>query len=257
VTVLVDVRDQVATITLNQPERRNPLSTPMVRDMLRALAAAREDDEVRAVVLTGAGDRAFCAGADLTAFRTPGSELDRHAERGLLADLFLACEGLGKPLVGCINGHALAGGFGLALSCDLLVAAATATFGTPEINVGLWPMMVMAVVVRNLGRKRAMELFMTGECIDATRAEQWGFVNRVVPSESVRAEAHDLARSLTSKSPLILRLGREAFYDLDGGSLAASLRQLQSQLTTVALSDDTAEGIAAFFAKREPKFLGH
>jgi len=255
--VLYEVRDRVATITLNRPGRRNALSPAMLSDLLQCLATAGADPGVRAVVLTGAGERAFCSGLDLGRLAESGAtDLELHAERSLFVDVSLACERLGKPLIGCINGHALAGGFGLALSCDLLIAADTATFGTPEINVGLWPMMVMAIIVRNLGRKRAMELFMTGERVDAVVAQGWGLVNRVVSPDAVRATAHDLARSLCEKSPLVMKLGRDAFYRTADQSFEESLRYLHAQLTVVGLTDDAKEGVAAFLAKRDPTFTG-
>ncbi len=248
--------DGVATITLNRPEQRNPLGPQMLRDLTSAMHAAREDAAVRAVVLTGAGDKAFCAGADLSGFAADAGEVERHQGRGLFVDVFVACERLGKPLVGCINGHALAGGFGLALCCDLLVASDRATFGTPEIKVGVWPMMIMSIVSRNLGRKRAMELFMTGERIDAGTALQWGFVNRVVAPDEVRERAHGWAAEIAAWSPLIMRLGRDAFYAIDSMDYQTALQYLQAQLTVVSLSDDFREGVAAFLEKRAPEFHG-
>jgi enoyl-CoA hydratase/carnithine racemase len=248
--------DGVATITLNRPEQRNPLGPQMLRDLTTAFAAAREDAGVRAVVLTGAGDRAFCAGADLAGFAADASEVDRHHGRGLFVDLFLTCEKLGKPLVGCINGHALAGGFGLALCCDLLVASEEATFGTPEIKVGVWPMMIMSIVTRNVGRKHALELFMTGERIDAATAKDWGFVNRVVPAAEVRPRAHAWAAEIAGWSPLVMRLGRDAFYATDSLDFETALRYLQAQLTVVSMSEDFREGVAAFLEKRQPNFRG-
>jgi enoyl-CoA hydratase len=248
--------DGVATITLNRPEQRNPLGPQMLRDLTTAFAAAREDAGVRAVVLTGAGDRAFCAGADLAGFAADASEVDRHHGRGLFVDLFLTCEKLGKPLVGCINGHALAGGFGLALCCDLLVASEEATFGTPEIKVGVWPMMIMSIVTRNVGRKHALELFMTGERIDAATAKDWGFVNRVVPAAEVRTRAHAWAAEIAGWSPLVMRLGRDAFYATDSLDFETALRYLQAQLTVVSMSEDFREGVAAFLEKRQPNFRG-
>ena len=248
--------DGVATVTLNKPERRNPLGPTMLRDLRSALETARDDESVRAVVLTGAGDKAFCAGADLSGFAADAGEIERHQGRGLFVDLFLACERLGKPLVGCINGHALAGGFGLAMSCDLLVASETAMFGTPEIRVGVWPMMIMSVVTRNLGRKRALELFMSGERVSASQMMQWGAVNRVVPQETVREAAHAWAAELARWSPLIMRLGRDAFYQMDGMGFEDALRYLQGQLTVVSMSDDFREGVTAFLEKREPHFRG-
>jgi len=254
--VLYDVRDSVATVTLNRPEQRNALGPRMLRDLLHAFAAARDDSQVRTVVLTGAGDKAFSAGADLAGFAAEASEVERHRERGLFVELFLTMQRLGKPIVGCINGHALAGGFGLALSCDLLVAADTATFGTPEIRVGVWPMMIMSIVVRNVGPKRAMQLFLTGERIDAQTALAWGLVNRVVSSAEVRDASVAWARELTRWSPLVMRLGRDAFYDIDGLDIEAALRHLQSQLTVVSLSEDFREGVSAFLQKRDPDFKG-
>jgi enoyl-CoA hydratase/carnithine racemase len=254
--VTYEAADRVATIMLNRPEQRNPLSTQMMRDIVAALGNAKNDTEVRAVVLTGAGDKAFCAGADLGGLSADATEVEKHLERTGFVEMFLTIERLGKPLIGCINGHALAGGFGLAMSCDLVVAADTATFGTPEINVGLWPMMIMAIINRNLPRKRATELYMTGERIDAQRASQWGLVNRIAPAAEVRQAAHTLAVQLTKKSPLIMGLGRDALYAIDGLDYEESLRYLQSQLTVVTLSDDAKEGVVAFLQKREPDFKG-
>ncbi len=248
--------DGVATVTLNRPEQRNPLGPQMVADLTAALRQARDDEAVRAVVLTGAGDKAFCAGADLASWAADAGEVERHLARGGFVELFLTCERLGKPLIGCINGHALAGGFGLALCCDLLVSADTATFGTPEIKVGVWPMMIMSIVTRNLGRKRALELFMTGMRIDAATALQWGFVNRVVPAAEVRERAHALAAEIAAWSPLVMHLGRDAFYATDSLDYESALRYLQAQLTVVSMTDDFREGVTAFLEKRAPNFRG-
>ncbi len=255
-TVLYETREGVATVTLNRPERRNALNTTLLRELLSALGAARDDPEVRVVMLTGAGDRAFCAGADLGGIATGAGPVELHEERHLFVEVFLLITRMGKPVIGCINGHALAGGFGLALSCDLLVAADTATFGTPEINVGLWPMMIMAIIGRNLPPKRAMELYMTGERIDAPTAMSWGLVNRVVPLAEVRSVAWDLARGLTGKSPLLMRLGRDAFFAIADLDLESALTLLHSQLTVLTLSEDAAEGTRAFLEKRRPNFTG-
>jgi len=254
--VLYEVRDRVATVTLNQPEKRNPLSDAMLRDIIAALREAKQDTEVRVVILTGAGDKAFCAGADLSGFGGDQTEVEKHLGRGAFVDMFLTIEKLGKPLIGCVNGHALAGGFGLALSCDMIIAADTATFGTTEINVGLWPMMITAIIRRQLAPKRCMELFMTGKRISADHALEWGLVNNVVPLAAVRDEAWKLAMTLTTKSPLIMKLGRDAFFAVDGLGYEAALRHLQSQFTLVTMTQDAAEGVTAFLEKREPDFKG-
>ena len=253
---LYDVDGAVATVTINRPEQRNAVSPAVLRELRQALELARDDEAVRTVVLTGAGDRAFCAGADLTGFAAEAGHLERHRAQGEFVDLFLTMEGLGKPIIGCINGHALAGGFGLALCCDLLVAADSATFGTPEIKVGVWPMMISSIVLRNLGRKRTMQLFLTGERIDAQTAMQWGIVNRVVPATEVRGVAHTLATEIAGWSPAVLRLGRDAFYASSEMGFEAALRYLQSQLSLVSLTEDFREGVTAFLQKRPPEFTG-
>ena len=254
--VLYEVRDRIATVTLNQPEKRNPLSAQMLHDIIGALHEAGRDPEVRVVILTGAGDKAFCAGADLSGFGGDATEVEKHLGRTAFVDMFLAMQHLGKPIIGCVNGHALAGGFGLALGCDMLIAADSATLGTTEINVGLWPMMIMALITRQLPAKRCMELFMTGARISADQAMEWGLVNRVVPQAQVREETWKLALTVAAKSPLIMKLGRDAFYDIDGVDFEAALRHLQAQFTLVTLTEDSVEGVTAFLEKRDPNFKG-
>ena len=255
--VLVDLRDRVATVTLNRPELRNPLSASMLRDLLTAFAWCRDEQQVRVVVLTGAGDRAFCAGADLGSFSAPVSEVERHHGRHLFVDLFLLMEDLGKPIVGRINGHALAGGFGLACACDILLAVDSATFGTPEINVGVWPAMIQAVLARNLPRKVMLEMELLGERWSAARMHELGLVNRVLASLSeLDAAVSDLGARLTRKSPVILKLGRDSFYRQQDMEFRAALEYLRSQLTLVNLTEDAREGVAAFLEKREPDFKG-
>ena len=254
--VLYEVADGIATVTLNRPEKRNPLGDTTLRELRRAVEAARDDDAVGAIIVTGAGDKAFCAGADLGGVHADATEVEKHVGRGLFVELFTTMQRAGKPIIAAVNGHALAGGFGLAMGCDLVVASETATFGTPEINVGLWPMMIMAIIGRNLPRKRAMELYMSGERIGAETALQWGLVNRVVPQADVLPTARSLAATLAGKSRLIMRLGRDAFYAIDGLDFETALRHLQSQLTLVTLSEDSREGVVAFLEKRQPNFVG-
>src|SRR5487761_421337 len=243
---LLAVEGHVATTTLNRPEQRNALSAVMLRDLATAFRWCRQEPEVRVVVLTGAGDRAFCAGADLTSFDGATTDLERHRSRDLFVDLFALMASLGKPIVGRINGHALAGGLGLACSCDLLVSTDTATFGTPEINVGIWPMMIQAILARNLPRKMLLE----------TQMQAFGLINRVVPHDQLDGAVKDIVDKLAKKSPIAMRLWRDSFYRQQDMEFNAALAYLQSQFTLTTMTEDSKEGIKAFFEKREPDFKG-
>lgn len=254
--VLVATSESIATITLNRPEQRNPLSSSMMRDLRAALAWCKSEPAIAVVVLTGAGDRAFCAGADLGGFGGDQSPLDLHHGRHALVELFVEMAELGKPIVGRINGHALAGGFGLACACDLLVAVDTATFGTPEINVGLWPMMIQAVLARNLPRKVLLEMVMLGDRWTATQLQQYGLVNRVVAAERLDEETARVAAGIAEKSTAIMRLGRDSFYAQQDMDFEGALQYLQSLVTVVTLTEDSIEGRKAFFEKRPPRYKG-
>jgi len=254
--VLLAATGHVATITLNRPEQRNPLSAGMLGDLITAFRWCKGEDGVRVVVLTGAGDRAFSAGADLSSFEPGATESQHPDDRRAFVDLFLLMEGLGKPIVGRINGHALAGGMGLAGSCDLLVAVDTATFATPEINVGIWPMMIQAVLARSLPRKVLLEMMMLGDRWTATQMQAVGFVNRVVSRELLDATVDEITEKLTKKSPLVMRLGRDAFYRQQDMDFAPALEYLREELLKVAMTEDSKEGVLAFFEKREPEFKG-
>jgi enoyl-CoA hydratase len=254
--VLLAADGQVATITLNRPEQRNPLSAGMLRDLMAAFRWCQAEAEVRVVVLTGAGDRAFSSGADLSSFEAGVPEAEHHRQRHVFVDLFLLMSALGKPIVGRINGHTLAGGMGLAGSCDVLIAVDTATFATPEINVGLWPMMVAAVLARNLPRKVLLEMMMLGERWTATQMQSAGFVNRVVARELLDSTVNEMADKLARKSPAVMRLGRDSFYHQQDMDFAPALDYLYGELLKVAMTEDSKEGVLAFFEKREPRFQG-
>ena len=254
--VLVKVEGAIATVTLNRPDQRNPLSPPMMRDLQAALAWCKGESTVAVVILTGAGDRAFCAGADLSAFGGDKSPLELHHGRHAFVDLFIEMAELGKPIIGRINGHALAGGFGLACACDLLIAVDTATFGTPEINVGVWPMMIQALLTRKLPRNVVLEMVLLGDRWTASQLHEYGLVNRVVALDRLEDTTQELAGRLAEKSTAIMHLGRDSFYRQQDMDFKAALEYLHSQVTLVTLTEDSAEGWRAFFEKRKPKFKG-
>jgi enoyl-CoA hydratase/carnithine racemase len=253
--VLLAVEGRVATVTLNNPDQRNPLSATMLRDLASAFQWCKDEPEVRVVVLTGAG-RVFCAGADLASFDGEMTGLEKYRSRDLFVDLFVLMSELGKPIVGRINGHALAGGFGLACSCDLLVAVDTATFGTPEINVGIWPMMIQAILSRNIPRKILMEMEMLGDRWTASQLQSLGIVNRVVAHDLLDSTVDEIAQALAKKSPVAMRLGRDSLYRQQDMDFRAALHYLHGQFLLVSQTEDSREGIKAFFEKREPDFKG-
>ena len=253
--VLLTAEGHVATVTLNRPEQRNSLSATMLRDLGAALRWCKDEPGIRVVVLTGAG-RVFCAGADLSSFDGEMTGLERFRSRDLFIDLFLLMAELGKPIVGRINGHALAGGLGLACSCDILVAVDTATFGTPEVNVGIWPMMIQAILTRNIPRKVLLEMEMLGNRWTAAQLASAGVVNRAVPQEQLDSTVKEIADSLAKKSPIAMRLGRDSFYRQQDMDFRAALHYLHGQFLLVSQTEDSREGIKAFFEKREPEFKG-
>ena len=254
--VLYVVDGAVARVTINRPERRNSMSYGVMQGLREAFAAAKTADALRVVVLTGAGDKAFCAGADLGGIADNAGAAAAHDGRGLLADLFREMWALGKPTIARVRGFALAGGFGLALACDVVIASDDAQFGTPEVNVGLWPYMITVPMLRSMPPKTVLELQMTGRRVGAEEAARIGFVNRVVPAADLDVAVDEFATSLAAKSPLVLRWGRDAFYRVLEMDADASLDYLQGMLTIHTQSEDAAEGVAAFAEKRTPEWKG-
>ena len=243
----------VATITINRPERRNAISREVTSALYESLARAEADDSVTVMVLTGAGDKAFCAGGDLGAMNSEGA-VSQHFSRAEVAELFQQMRRSRLPIVARVNGHALAGGFGLMLACDLVVASADAAMGTPEIDLGLWPFMITAVIQRDVPRKLALELMLTGRRLTASDGQRWGFVNRVVEREELDGAVAELTESLASKSPLIAALGKRSFYRSEDMDFDESLEYLAGMLTVCLQSEDTAEGVSAFLQERAPEW---
>lgn len=249
--VIYETSGRRATITIDDPERMNPMSVETMRGLLDLTSRAMDDPEVDVVVYTGAGDEAFCAGGDLS-----GSFVDDaiglHDSRGDLARLFRLMMRGGKPTVARVNGHALAGGFGLAVACDITLCVEGVKLGTTEVRVGLWPMMISAVLGRVMPRKAVLEMMLTGRVISPEEAHRLGAVSRVVPRENLDEAVDRIVDSLLSQSPSTLLLGKDSFYSMLDADLDTAFDRLQGGLTQIALTDDAREGVTAFLEKRDP-----
>jgi 3-hydroxypropionyl-coenzyme A dehydratase len=246
----------VATITLDDPETRNSLSPELLGELIDSLRAARDDEAVRVVVLASSHEKVFSSGANLGAFGSDAPLIERHAASKRFVEVFHAIGELGKPSIVAAGGHVLAGSLGISLACDLIIAREGATFGTPEINVGLFPFMIMALIYRNVPRKKTNEMLLLGERLSAEEAREAGIVNRVVPAEEFDAAVADWAAKLASKSPVVMKLGKDAMWRQLDMPLAEALDYLNSQLTIELATEDAIEGVTAFFEKRDPVWKG-
>ena len=254
--VRYDVREGVATIALDDPDTRNSLSDAMLDGLIEAFELARDDEAVRAVVLTSTHERVFSSGGNLGGFAEEVPLAHKHQAIGRFPQLFTLVGTLGKPTICAAGGHVLAGALGLALACDLIVAKEGVTFGTPEINVGVFPFMIMALIFRNVGRKKANELLLLGDRIDAREAERIGIVNRVVAADAFDEAVADWAGRLAGKSPVLMRLGKDAMFRQQDMAFADALDFLRAQLALAFSTEDIQEGVKAFFEKREPQWTG-
>jgi len=243
-----EVDRAVATIALDEPATRNALSDAVLGELLNAFDRARDDAGVRCVVLASTHATVFSSGGDLARFQS--------ADVGLFPRLFTLIAELGKPVICKANGHLLAGALGLALACDLVVASERATFGTPEINVGLFPFMVSALLTRHVGRKTCSELLLLGERIDAHEARRLGIINRVVPADELDGAVDAWAQKLAGRSPLIVKLGKDALRRTQDMAIDDALELLCEQLVVALATGDASEGVAAFFERREPRWSG-
>jgi enoyl-CoA hydratase len=256
-TLQLDVRDAIAWIALDQPDSRNALSTELLTDLHAALTELRDNAEVRVVVLCSTHPKVFSSGANLSSFAADVPLVRKYEEIALLPSIFELLGTIGKPSICAAGGHVLAGALGLALACDLVIAKQGITIGTPEVNVGAFPFMVTAMLERELGRKRMAEMMLLGERIDAAEAERLGLVNKVVPEAEFDAAVAAWAGALAAKSPLLMRLGKDAMYEQQDLGFESGLAYLRSQLALAFSTDDLHEGVAAFFDKREPQWRGH
>src|SRR5215218_2259194 len=249
--------DGVATIALDRPETRNALSDQLLDELIAAFEAARADAAVRCVVLTSTHERVFSSGGNLAGFAADVPVIEKHLDTASkFPRLFRTIGGLGKPTLCAANGHVLAGALGLALACDLIVAREDVRFGTPEIDVGVFPFMIMALIYRNVGRKKTNELLLLGEQISAADAERIGIVNRVVPAGEFDAAVRDWARRLAAKSPVMMRMGKDAMYRQQDMAFEDALDFLRAQLAIAFATEDIQEGVKAFFEKRDAVWSG-
>jgi len=251
--VLFSKVDGIGRITINRPEHRNSLNLSVVNQLRQILQKTADDHEVRVLTLSGAGDKAFCAGGDLKAAYSPppgGEGFNRAGIRQLLVDVVQ----YPKPTVALVRGHVMGGGLGLVLASDIALSCDDVWFSTPEVQVGMFPMMVMGLLYRNVGRKRATEMMYLGERITAGHAEEIGIINHAYPREAFDAEAESLIRKLANKSAAILRLGKEAISRLLDDTLIAEERFLEAALAEVMATEDSEEGLRAFNEKRPPKW---
>jgi enoyl-CoA hydratase/carnithine racemase len=244
-----------ATITIDDEERRNPLTNEAMSELTDAVNEACGDDSVRVIVITGAGDKTFSAGGDL-AGGFVDAPLAEHEERGALADLFRAMRRCPKPIVARVNGHAFGGGLGLVAAADIAICADHAQLGTPEITVGLWPMMITAVLKPIVPRRALLEMMLVGRRFDAAEAERLGLVNRVVDGDDLDAEIDEVVAGLAAQSLAAIALGKRAFYAVEDMDLDTALDHLHHGLTAIATTDDAAEGVGAFLEKRPPEWTG-
>src|SRR5579875_2050864 len=251
-TLRYDISEQgVAKIGLDRPAQRNALSAQLLAELLDALQRAADDGKVRCVVLYSTDEKVFSAGADLSAFGADAPPVLKHFGSERFPHLFERLVGFPKPTLCSVAGAALAGAVGIVLACDLVIASERATFGLPEINVGAFPFMVMALLYRNVPRKRATELLLLGERIDAQAAREAGIVNRVVAAERLGEETDALAAKLADRSLAITRLGKEAIAAQQDMTLPQALAYLRGQLSLALTSEDAKEGVTAFFERRK------
>jgi enoyl-CoA hydratase len=255
-TIRYEVADRVATVTLDQPDTRNALSDQLLDELIAAFESARDDEDVRCVVLTSSHEKVFSSGANLGGFAAEQPLVLKHFGTERFPRLFRLIGELGKPTICAANGHVLAGALGVALACDLIIAREGVRFGTPEINVGVYPFMIMALIYRNVPRKKTNELLLLGEQIEAEEAERIGIVNKVVPAEEFDAAVAEWAGKLAAKSPVMMRMGKDAMFRQQDMAFMEAIDFLRSQLTIAFSTEDIHEGVKAFFEKREPVWTG-
>jgi enoyl-CoA hydratase len=243
----------VLRLHIDREPKRNALNGEVLGGMLEAL---RAPGDARVVLVTSAGDRVFCAGADLVQMAPDATGLEVHEARGLLREVVLAMRACPVPVVASVQGLCLAGGVGLVMGCDVVLASDAAAFGLPEVDLGLWPFMVSALLGRHVSPKRAMELMLSARRVPAAEALEMGLLSRVVPAAALEQETRELVTALAGKPPVAVRLGKAAFHAAMESTLAPALEAMQAQLSLLNTTEDAAEGVGAFLQKRTPQWKG-
>lgn len=251
--LIYEIKGKAAWLTINREARRNSISQTLMTEISARLEAIEADPAINAVCFTGRGDRAFCSGADLVS-TLGGGDIKSGVDNFAL--LLKQMARMGKPLVARVNGPCLAGGLGFMLSCDIVLARDDSYFSAPEVNVGIFPLIVGALLYRHLGRKKAMEMVLTARRIGATEAQQIGLITRAVPADQLDREVEETLRLLTEKSPLGLSMGKRAYYRMADLPFEEAVDYLSTQLAQMITTEDAAEGMAAFIEKRKPVFKG-
>jgi enoyl-CoA hydratase/carnithine racemase len=255
--VLTELTGGVLRLRINREDQRNTLSPGVLAALVEGVRSATADDRIRVVLICAAGDRVFCAGADLATMGDDATGLEQHEGRGLLTKLVVAVRECPVPVVARVQGLCLAGGVGLAAGCDVVLATESAQFGLPEVDRGLWPFMVSALLARHVSPKHAMDWMLTGERFDARSAYAAGLVSRVFADEDFDAAVEAYVGKLASAPPVAVRLGKSAWAAAtETPSLPMALEAMQAQLALLVSTNDVAEGIAAFFDRRPPSWSG-
>ena len=255
-TILYDIVEPgILKVTLNRPEVRNAINHQLITELNAAYEKARKDDSVRAIIVTGAGT-AFSAGLDLVAYRGKSPLEFRRFIETFYLEMTEILYKMGKPVIAALNGPTLAAGCSIAFSCDMLIASERAIIGYPEINVGLVPAMHLILLPRLVGKHKAFELTFTGDTISAKTAAEIGLINHAVPHEKLEGEVMKFARNFASKSPLVMKVNRDAFYRGLTMEFRAGIADAGDALAILASSEDSIEGMTAFKEKRKPVWKG-